>query len=321
MQISVAIAAFNSAAYLREAINSVLAQTLAPLEIIVVEDGSTDNTRQVCESFGDRLRYFYRENDGTAGIGARWQSINEARGDWIALLDHDDRWLPAKLERQAAAVKDFPESGVVFTRYRNIDEHGTPIDESTFPPVSGETKLYGSHDALHHLLHSNPYCPSSALVLRNALIEDGPPSKTACGDWSDWFRITRKHPMLVVDEYLTEYRVTAEQFCANKDSLARRMRESLLTQKPYLHDGCRECRAAFRAGEAHVAQVFSVAARSYLDQYHQAITAGDVSAALPFLKQAMKAAPMEVLRPRRFAAVTKNYAKAKLRGGNGRNRE
>jgi len=314
MKISVAIAAYNAAEYLRQAIQSVLAQTLPPFEIVVVDDGSTDQTRAVCESFGDRVRYFYRENDGTAGIGARWQSINEARGEWIGLLDHDDLWLPAKLERQAAAVEAFPDTGVIFTRFQNIGEQGEIIDATTLPAVSGEFIAYQPHEALHHLLHSNPYCPSSALVLRRALIEDGPPSDTACGDWSDWFRITRKYPMVVVDDYLTQYRVTAAQFCANKDSLARRMRESLSNQKRYLHAGCAECKAAYRAGEAHVQQIFEVAARTYLDQYHDALQAGDVGAAMPFLKQAMKAAPIEVLRPRRFAAVTKNLGLAKLRG-------
>jgi glycosyltransferase involved in cell wall biosynthesis len=319
MKISVAIAAYNAAEYLREAIESVLAQTLPPYEIVVVDDGSTDDTAKVCRSFGERVRYFYRENDGTAGIGARWQSINESKGDWIALLDHDDRWLPAKLERQCEAVRTFPEAGVVFTKFRNIDENGTPLDATS--AATGEMRQYNSHDALHHLLRSNPYCPSSALVLRRALVDDGPPSNTACGDWSDWFRITRNYAMVAVDEYLTEYRVTAEQFCANKDFLATRMRESLMGQKPHLQADCRECKAAFRAGQAHVKQVFSVAARSYLDRYHEVAAGGDVAGAMPFLKQAMRAAPGEVLRPRRFAAVTKKYVVAKARGQGGAEKE
>lgn len=313
MRITVAIAAYNAAAYLRLAIESALAQTLPPYEIVVVDDGSTDDTRAVCASFGESVRYFYRENDGTAGVSARWQSINESRGDWVALLDHDDLWLPTKLERQVAALESFPDSGIVFTRYRNIDERGDPIDATNFPPLSGQIRQYSSHEALHHLLRSNPYCPSSALILRQALIEDGPPSKTACGDWSDWFRITRKYPMVVVDEYLTEYRVTAEQFCANKDFLATRMRESLISQKPYLHAGCRECKAAFRAGEAHVKQIFSVAARSYLDEYHRSALKGDIGEAMSALSLAIKAAPVEALRPRRFAAVSKNYAIGKIK--------
>jgi glycosyltransferase involved in cell wall biosynthesis len=314
MKITVAIAAYNAAEYLREAIDSVLAQTLQPFEIVVVDDGSTDHTRQACESFGGRVRYLYQENDGTAGIGARWKSIQEARGDWIALLDHDDRWLPTRLQRQIEALGQWPGSGVIFTRYQNIDEHGELLTPSERPQVSGQTTRFDCHDALHHLLRSNPYCPSSALIRRAALTADGPPSKTSCGDWSDWFRITRKYPMLVVDEYLTEYRVTPEQFCANKDYLATRMQESLTSQKAHLYAGCAACKDAFRAGEAHVKQIFSVAARTYLDQYHAAVTAGDTAKALPLLKQAMRAAPMEVLRPRRFAAASKNYLLARLKG-------
>lgn len=313
MRITVAIAAYNAAEYLREAIESVLAQTLQSFEIVVVDDGSTDHTRQACQSFGGRVRYIYQENDGTAGIGARWKSIQESRGDWIALLDHDDRWLPTKLQRQIEALGQFPDSGVIFTRYQNIDEHGELLTPSERPQVSGQTIRFDCHEALHHLLRSNPYCPSSALIRRPALTEDGPPSKTSCGDWSDWFRITRKYPMLVLDEYLTEYRVTPEQFCANKDFLATRMHESLMSQKAHLHAGCVACKDAFRKGEAHVKQIFSVAARTYLDQYHEAVTAGDTAKALPILKQAIRAAPMEVLRPRRFAAASKNYLLARLK--------
>jgi glycosyltransferase involved in cell wall biosynthesis len=240
-------------------------------------------------------------------MGARWKSIQESQGDWVALLDHDDRWLPAKLEKQVAALEKFPDAGLVLTRYQAIGPDGKKV-ASDVADVSGELIRLESHDALHHLLQSNPYCPSSALVLKRALIEDGPPRMTNCGDWSDWFRITRQYPMLVVDENLTEYRVSPEQFCSNKDHLATRMSETLQQQKSQLQPGCAECRKFFAAGEAHVAHIFAVAARTYLDQYHEAARAGDGSRARSLLKQAMRAAPMEVLRPRRFAAVSKNYA-------------
>lgn len=308
MRISVAIAAYNAAEYLREAINSVLAQSLQPFEIVVVDDGSSDNTREVCESFGERVRYVYQQNDGTAGIGARWKSIQESRGDWIALLDHDDRWLPEKLEKQVAALREFPDAGVVFTRYSPFGPEIEDVSPSGALAGSPPIIRLDTGQALHHLLRSNPYCPSSSLILRQALIEDGPPDPTGCGDWADWFRITRSYPMVVIEEYLTEYRTTPEQFCADKDQLAIRMRETLMKQRAHLHPGCANCREAFRAGEAHVAHVFSVAARTYLDQYHAAALAGNARKARSLLKQAMRAAPMEVLRPRRFAAVSKNYA-------------
>ncbi|MEO8435106.1 MAG: glycosyltransferase family 2 protein [Pyrinomonadaceae bacterium] len=308
MRISVAIAAYNAAEYLREALTSVLAQSLQPFEIVVVDDGSSDNTREVCESFGERVRYIYQQNDGTAGIGARWKSIQESRGDWIALLDHDDRWLPEKLEKQVAALREFPDAGVVFTRYRGFGPEFEDVSTSETVDVSPPLMCLAPHQALHHLLRSNPYCPSSALILRQALIDEGPPDATGCGDWADWFRITRSYPMVVIEEYLTEYRVTPEQFCADKDQLAIRMRETLMKQRAHLQPGCADCREAFRAGEAHVSQIFSVAARTYLDQYHAAALAGNARQARSLLRQAMRAAPMEVLRPRRFAAVGKNYA-------------
>jgi len=313
LRISVAIAAWNAADYLREAIQSVLDQTYAPTEIIVVDDGSTDNTRGVCVEFGERVRYFYQKNDGTAGIGARWKSILEARSDWIALLDHDDRWLPEKLEKQVDALKKFPDSGVVFTRYRTFGPEDEEVSLFGAEPVSAQLIRMDSHEAFHHLLRSNLYCPSSALILRQALIDEGPPDPAGCLDWSDWFRITRRYPMLIVDENLTEYRSSLGQFCANKDNLATRMRETLISQKPHLRVGCAECKEAYRAGQAHIAHIFSVAARTYLDQYHLAVREGDVSKALPLLRQAMRAAPMEVLRPRRFAAASKNYVLARLK--------
>lgn len=307
MRISVAIAAYNAAEYLREAIESVLGQTLQPLEIVVVDDGSTDHTRQVCTAFGPRVRYFFRENDGTAGIGARNRSIAESQGEWIALLDHDDRWMPAKLERQAEALRSTPSAGVVFTRYTTIDADGRDFEPEARPQVTGRIIHFDPHEAFHHLLRSNPYCPSSALIERRLLQRAGRPRHTECGDWSDWFRLTRETPMIVVDDYLTEYRTTLEHFCADKDQLAKRMYETLWDQRGRLYPGCSECKEAFSAGEAHVAGIFSVAARSYLDQYHAAVQAGDVTRALRLLKGAMRASPMEVLRPRRFAAVSKNY--------------
>ena len=93
--VSVVVPAFNQAAYLAQALSSALNQTFNDLEVIVVDDGSTDETRQVCESFGDpRLRYIYQSNDRTMGIGARNLAILKSRGEWIAVLDQDDCWAP-----------------------------------------------------------------------------------------------------------------------------------------------------------------------------------------------------------------------------------
>lgn len=109
--ISVIIPAWNRAGELRHAIDSALAQTLPPLEIIVVDDGSTDETAEVLAQYGDRIRVLRQANQGVAA--ARNAGIAAARGDLLAFLDSDDVWLPRKLELQAALLEADPELGLV----------------------------------------------------------------------------------------------------------------------------------------------------------------------------------------------------------------
>lgn len=96
--VSVIIPCYNGAPYLRETLESALAQTHTPLEVIVVDDGSTDDSAAIAESFGPPVRVIRQENQGESV--ARNRGIDEARGEWIALLDADDLWKPRKLELQ-----------------------------------------------------------------------------------------------------------------------------------------------------------------------------------------------------------------------------
>jgi len=311
--VSVAIPTYNGGEYLREAIASALAQTRAPDEIIVVDDGSTDHTRAVCESFGSQVKYFYQENDGTLGAGARGHAMRQASGDWIALLDHDDRWLPMKLGAQLAAAAANPDAFAVFTRYQVIDEIGKLIHSPE--DLSGEAIKLPSRDAFHLLLRENPYCPSSAIVRRGFFLAQGvtDPTTVGCADWDLWLSIARRHPIVLIDQELTEYRVFPEQYCADKNRLAAALERTLMSQRASLHANCEGCRENFRAGQAHVEKVYSVAARTLLDRYHASSRAGELLQALPFLWSAVRASPKEVLRPRRLAAVSKNAVLAPLR--------
>lgn len=90
--------------YVGRAIESVLAQTYAAHEVLVVDDGSTDNTAEEVRKFGERIRYIYQENSGVAA--ARNNGVTEARGDWVAFLDADDEWLPSHLERYVAVLQE-----------------------------------------------------------------------------------------------------------------------------------------------------------------------------------------------------------------------
>jgi len=111
--VSVIIPAYNGAAFLPEAIDSVLAQDYEPLEILVVDDGSTDDTHDVLRPYAPRIRYFYQENRGPSA--ARNLGIERARGDLIAFLDADDRWLPGKLAAQVAALGTQSAAALVHT--------------------------------------------------------------------------------------------------------------------------------------------------------------------------------------------------------------
>lgn len=110
--ISVIVPTYNRADYIAEAVESALAQTYAPLELIVVDDGSTDNTPVVLATYVDRLAYIRQEN---RGIGAaRNAGVARSAGEFVAFLDDDDRWLPDKLRLQMEAFREAPDLDAVY---------------------------------------------------------------------------------------------------------------------------------------------------------------------------------------------------------------
>ncbi len=124
-RVSVVIPTYNRSAKVRKGIESVLAQTLTDLDVIVVDDGSADDTGKVlAETFGDRIRYHYQVNQGASA--ARNKGIAEARGEWIAFLDSDDEWEPDKLEWQFKALERFgPRCAGCYTDVRLVNHPET----------------------------------------------------------------------------------------------------------------------------------------------------------------------------------------------------
>src|SRR3954463_15229379 len=153
--VSVVIATRNYGRYLAGALRSVLAQTFADLEVIVIDDGSTDDTPEVVRPFLKRGRVFYHRIDGLGQSRAKNLGILQARAPLIAFLDGDDEWLPDKLERQLPLFAS-PAVGVVYSRrtWRDGGARALPTPEPALP----RGKIYDT------LLVQNPVCFSSAVV-------------------------------------------------------------------------------------------------------------------------------------------------------------
>jgi glycosyltransferase involved in cell wall biosynthesis len=154
--VSVVIPCYNGARFLREALESALRQTHAPLEVIVVDDGSTDDSVGIAEAVGSPVRVIQQAHGGESV--ARNRGIEEARGDWIGFLDADDLWEPTKLERQLEAAT----TGVVcvHTNYFDVGGPRRVVDVATIEP---ETRY-----SLEFFAVWNPIAgPSSVMVRRS----------------------------------------------------------------------------------------------------------------------------------------------------------
>jgi glycosyltransferase involved in cell wall biosynthesis len=128
--VSVVIPCYNGASFLKQTLESALQQTIPPVEILVVDDGSTDNSAEIAAEFGSPVRVVRQENRGESV--ARNRGIDEARGDWVAFLDADDLWAPTKLERQLACIGD--QVACVHTNYYVFGAEDLVVDASTISP-------------------------------------------------------------------------------------------------------------------------------------------------------------------------------------------
>jgi glycosyltransferase involved in cell wall biosynthesis len=124
--VSVIIPTFNRADLVTEAVDSILAQTWTDLEIVVIDDGSEDDTREILAPYTDRIRYIRQENRGLAG--ARNRGIEESRGRYLAFLDSDDLFEPELLEAVFETFERYPDAGAVFSAETEIDFDGNRLD-------------------------------------------------------------------------------------------------------------------------------------------------------------------------------------------------
>ena len=220
--VSVIIPAFNAAEHIRQTLNSVLAQTYQALEVIVVDDGSTDATGAIVEEFVKKDARVQLVRQCNAGVGAaRNTAIGMARGEYIAPLDADDFWFPEKLEKQVARLEQYgEETGLVYCWSRQVDKDGD------FVAAGSPNKLLEGR-LRHALVLSNIIDNASVPLFRAAALsrvglyltrtEQG--GAQGCEDWDLYIRIAETFTIRVVPEILVAYRQTSSSMRVNAESM------------------------------------------------------------------------------------------------------
>ncbi|HOQ05716.1 MAG TPA: glycosyltransferase family 2 protein [Anaerohalosphaeraceae bacterium] len=215
--ISAVIPAYNSEAFIRRAVESVLAQTLPPQEIIIVDDGSTDGTRQAVQSCGGIVRYIRQDNQGASA--ARNAGIRAASGEWIAFLDADDEWLPDRLALQVRLLQQYPFLNWVtgnFYRCRCRRGHRQTLDlpghrqQDLLRFLNGRP-VFDSYFSAHQ--HGAMGCTDTMLIRREILLKAGLflPGQKRINDADLWLRIAYlRQPLGYVFEPLAVYHLDTE---------------------------------------------------------------------------------------------------------------
>jgi glycosyltransferase involved in cell wall biosynthesis len=210
--VSAAIITHNRAHYLEDAMSSVLSQSCGDLELIVVDDGSTDGTPDLVDRYDDRrIRYVRQERRGKAA--SRNRAVELAQGELIAFCDSDDWWVPRRLERQLAALERSPHVGMVHGQVELVDEDGRPLPEQT-----------AAHRAIFSAAHRNGAtyasyafrccCLSSAILVRREVFETVGlyDCELPIEDYDFYLRLVLDFDVLFLDgPPLAEYRMHEEK--------------------------------------------------------------------------------------------------------------
>lgn len=151
--VSALITSYNYGLYLREAVDSALNQTYPNIEVIVVDDGSTDNSPEIMASYGDRIIPIYKKNGGhVSAVNAGYAA---SQGQILCFLDSDDVWLPQKVETVVEAFNTYPKATVVYHKVQNIDAEGTPTGQPWPPykPIRNIASLNELWKGINHRAH------------------------------------------------------------------------------------------------------------------------------------------------------------------------
>lgn len=202
-RVSVIIPTYNYGRYIEKAIDSVLAQTYQDFEIIVVDDGSTDNTRTIIVTkYRDKVKYIYQENKGASA--ARNQGLREASGDFIVFLDADDWFAPENLEYKTNILENDADVGWVYSDWYYVDEKGHLVDKASDRFSFNTRQLEG--DISSELFSTGNYITMDSVLMRKTCIDKVgvfDESLPALQDYDLWLRIALSFPVKFINIQLS----------------------------------------------------------------------------------------------------------------------
>jgi glycosyltransferase involved in cell wall biosynthesis len=190
--VSIIIPTFNRKTLLRRALQSVYQQSYSSFEVIVVDDGSTDQTKEMIISDFPLVRYFYKSNQGVSA--ARNLGLDHAKGEWLAFLDSDDEWLPKKLENQINLLKSRSEYKICHTNEQWV-RHGVKVNQMKKHKKTGGW-------IFPQCLPLCAMSPSSIMIQKSVFADIGhfDTRLSCCEDYDMWLRVTAKYPVLFIEE-------------------------------------------------------------------------------------------------------------------------
>lgn len=273
-RVSIVIPVYNHARYVGAAIESALAQRHPPHEVIVVDDGSTDETPHVIASFGRSVRAIRQENRGLSA--ARNTGIAAATGGWIALLDADDLYEPEFLDDLLRLARCHPRAAALYSGYRFVDAANHPLPQTGTRTEPPET-LFGA------LLQGNFLVPECLLVRRDCYAQLGPFDEglQACEDWDMWLRLAAAFPVVGTTTILTRHRILPGSMSSDPQRM-------LANRFAVLHKHFGSAEMDFDAMVWHQRQAYGRASLATAIEYLQQ---RQPDGALPHLRAAFAAAP------------------------------
>ncbi len=216
--VSVIIPNYNYARYLSEAVESVINQTYTNVEIVVVDDGSQDDSKEILDSYGKRINSIFQQNQGVAA--ARNNGVKVSGGEFIAFLDADDAWLPAKIEKQIEMFAGDHELGMVHAGVVEIDGKGNKICELT-NGMGGRV----AEDLLRFELPVILGGGSGIMVRREAFDAVGGFDQrlSTSADWDFFYEVSRHYNVGFVTDILLKYRKHGSNMHGNIERMEREM--------------------------------------------------------------------------------------------------